>query len=88
MDRAWLCLQWLRAATLKAADGGDVLTSDDIWHYMARYYPKLSTHDPRAMGAVFEKAAAAGLIRKTERTVKSKRPECHRRDIRIWEVVG
>jgi hypothetical protein len=40
------------------------------------------------MGAAVRQAALSGLLRKTDRVRPSVRPECHRRPVAIWEVVG
>jgi hypothetical protein len=56
------------------------LTTDDVWRALGR--------DPdvegRAMGAAMRSAAKLGLVQKTERTTKSVRVSCHRRDLRVW----
>lgn len=56
-------------------------TTDDVWRSLGR--------DPdvegRAMGAAMRSAAKLRLVRKTERTRKSQRVACHRRDLRVWE---
>ena len=60
-------------------------TTDHVWEWMNDLHPTLTTHEPRAMGAVMRKAAASRLCVPTERYSKSLRPECHRRPIRIWK---
>lgn len=60
-------------------------TTDDVWEWMNQIHPDLATHEPRAMGAVMRKASASRLCVPTERYSKSKRPECHRRPLRIWK---
>ena len=57
-------------------------TTDDVW---IRMPAKHQTHDHRAMGAVMRDASKRGWCRKTDRVVKSKRRECHRRPITVWE---
>ena len=52
-------------------------TTDDVWNRL----DGVTTHEPRAMGAVMVWAMKQNLIRKTGRYVKSMRPECHRRPI-------
>jgi len=56
------------------------LTTDDVWRALGR--------DPdvegRAMGAAMRQAAKLGLIERTDRTTKSARVACHRRDLRVW----
>jgi hypothetical protein len=56
------------------------VTTDDVWRTLGR--------DPdvegRAMGAAMRAAAKLGLVERTDRTVKSLRVACHRRDLRVW----
>jgi hypothetical protein len=54
------------------------LTTDDVWDKVD------SPPEPRAMGAVMEKARRRGLIKPTDRTQKSRRRECHARPLRVW----
>lgn len=78
-----------RVATEKKAkvpffENADVyLTADDIYPAMGG----LICTENRAMGAVMKHLADAGIIEYTERTVRSVRPECHRRPIRVWRVL-
>ena len=44
----------------------------------------LHTHENRALGAVFQKAAKLGWIVKTDRTVPSTRKTRHSGDVRVW----
>ena len=44
----------------------------------------LHTHENRALGAVFQKAARMGWIVKTDRTVASTRKSRHSGDVRVW----
>jgi hypothetical protein len=68
------------AAIRSLAAAQPSLTTDDVWRTLGR--------DPdvegRAMGAAMRAAAKLGLVRKTERTTKSHRVACHRRDLRVW----
>lgn len=56
------------------------VTTDDVWRKLGR--------DPdiegRAMGAAMRAAAKLGLVVRTDRTMKSHRIACHRRDLRVW----
>lgn len=56
------------------------LTTDDLW----RAVDRPDDLEPRAMGAVMRSAVRAGLVERTDRTRKSVRVACHRRDVRIW----
>ena len=62
-------------------------TTDDVWEWMNQMHPTLTTHEPRAMGAVMRRASQMGLCVPTERYSKSLRPECHRRPIRVWQGI-
>jgi hypothetical protein len=62
-------------------------TTDDVWEWMNQMHPELTTHEPRAMGAVMRKASSDRLCVPTERYSKSLRPECHRRPIRVWQGI-
>jgi hypothetical protein len=56
------------------------ITSDDVWPLVA------APPEPRAMGAAFQESARRNIIRKTDRVISSRRPECHGRPIAVWEV--
>lgn len=56
------------------------LTTDDLWRVLERP----DDLEPRAAGAVMRRAVRAGLIERTDRTRKSARVACHRRDLRVW----
>jgi hypothetical protein len=56
-------------------------STDEVWAALDESY---STHEPRALGAIMVDMARRGIIAPTDRTVKSRRPECHRRDVRVW----
>ena len=60
-------------------------TTDDVWEWMNHLNPDMTTHEPRAMGAVMRRASQMRLCVPTERYTKSMRPECHRRPIRVWQ---
>ena len=68
------------AAIRKVAAALPELTTDDVWRALGR--------DPdiegRAMGAAMRQASKLGLIERTDRTVRSLRVACHRRDLRVW----
>ena len=55
-------------------------TTDDVWQRLGH----VSTHEPRAMGALMKRAASRGVIRATDGWATSTRPECHGRPIRVW----
>ncbi len=53
-------------------------TTDEVWAIVE------TNREPRAMGAVMQKACKAGTIEKTNTTRQSVRVECHGRDVRVW----
>lgn len=59
-------------------------TSDDLW--AALDGRDVSTHEPRAMGAVLRQAARDGLVAGTRQYRPSVRPACHARPVRVWVV--
>lgn len=59
------------------------LTTDDVWRELGRD----ADVEGRAMGAAMRMAAQLGYVRRTDRTQKSERVACHRRDVRVWESV-
>ncbi len=56
------------------------ITTDDLWRVLERP----DDLEPRAAGAVMRRAVREGLIERTDRTRKSARVACHRRDLRVW----
>jgi hypothetical protein len=68
------------AAIRNVAAAQPELTTDDVWRSLGRD-PEL---EGRAMGAAMRTAAKLGLIKRTDRTTKSARVACHRRDLRVW----
>jgi ribonuclease HI len=66
------------AAVAVTAQDQPLLTTDDIWDLVD------DAHENRAMGAVMTKARNLGWIKSSSETVKSERPQCHARDIRVW----
>lgn len=55
------------------------LTTDDVWKYLP------PTRENRALGAIFVAAQKEGLIAWTDRTLRSERPDCNRRPLRVWK---
>lgn len=81
-------VDWLTTARQWITDlpPGYRFTTDELWHYLGG--TDLTTHEPRALGAVIRGAKTAGEIRGTGRYVTSIRPECHARPIPVWERVN
>lgn len=64
---------------------GEAFTTDDVW---AQTDPTLSTHEPRALGAVMRDARKRGWIVPTSEYRQSSRLECHGRPVRVWRAAG
>jgi hypothetical protein len=62
------------------------ITTDDVWLYL-RQHDIAAPHEPRALGAVMNQARNRGWIAATDRVINSSRPECHRRPVRVWQVI-
>ena len=58
------------------------INSEMIWDYLASI--GATTHENRAMGAAFQRAAKKGIIAKTNRTIPAQRKSRHSGDIRVW----
>lgn len=63
------------------AAGARPFTADDLWAELQR--SGVTTHEPRALGAVFRRAARDGIITPIGYKA-STRPECHGRPVRVW----
>ena len=71
-------------AVLDVARRGNLFTTDDIWKELALRFVS-PPHEPRAMGAVFRRLAAAKLIRPlADDFQKSIMTSCHRRPKQKW----
>lgn len=60
----------------------EFFTTDEVWAALGGY-PGPS--ERRAMGALIRQFLLRGFIERTEVTVCSDRPECHRRPVRLWK---
>jgi hypothetical protein len=80
-------VDWLNAA-MAAIDWQrthrETFTTDNVWEMISHLDPP---REPRAMGAAMREAARRGWIVATDRVVKSTRPKCHRRPVRVWRGV-
>ena len=54
-------------------------TTDDVWEHL-----DCTTHEPRALGAIMQKAHRLGLIQPTGAYTQSSRVACHGRPVRVW----
>ena len=72
-------------ATRFCAQHCDDFTADEVWTNLARRGLDVSTHNPAALGPVFQRAARAGLITKTGELRPSTNPRRHR-DLTVWRA--
>lgn len=78
--------EWLaaaRAAIRRAADAGGTFTADDVWAMLARD-GVAEPNEPRAMGAAFRAAKAAGEIVRAGGYKAGTRPRGHGHPVSIW----
>ena len=73
---AWSIVRYLAETQLE-------FTTDDVWQALKAR--RVTTHEPRAIGAVMRSFAKSGVIRNTKRMVESNREACHRRPVTVWE---
>lgn len=74
------CLDWLiRSCAL--------WTNDDFWNAMEKYYPEVTTHEPRALGPQTLRRVRAGEIERVGR-VLSTRSVAHKADIPVYGRPG
>jgi len=79
-DRAWM--REAMAAVRHLATVHDEFTTDNVWACLPN---DVSTHEPRAMGAVMRAAMKEGVIAPLDRYEMSARPACHCRPVRVWK---
>ena len=58
-------------------------TTDDVWIELSRT-PDVAKHEPRALGSMIRAAYKLGWVAPTDQYVKSRRPECHARPVKVW----
>jgi hypothetical protein len=73
-----------RRCVRHAAETRREFTTDHLWALLARHYPNVHTHEPRAMGPLMVWAQKNGLVEPTDRVSLSNRPEHHRYPCRVW----
>ena len=61
----------------------DTFTTDDVWDHLAS--TGVTTHEPRAMGAVMVSAQRLGWVTATSHWRVSRRRSCHSRPLRVWK---
>lgn len=79
-DPAWLGVA--KRVVWQLVREGEPFTTDDCWVRLSAL--GVTTHEPRALGAVIRAAARAGFIRSTGEYRKTSRPEAHSRPIPVW----
>jgi hypothetical protein len=82
-DEVWL--KTARRVVWWLIQDGQPFTTDECWARLAAL--DVSTHEPRALGAVLRAAARAGLIRASGEYRKTTRPEAHSRPVPVWVPV-
>jgi hypothetical protein len=82
-DQLW-AIEALKVVEMLSIERHD-FTTDDVWEWMNQLHPTMTTHEPRAMGAIMRRASQSRLCVPTERYINSMRPECHRRPLRVWK---
>lgn len=60
------------------------VTTDDVSDTWATLGYTVTTHEPRALGPIMNRAAKNGWIAKTDRVVNSRRASNHNRPIAVW----
>ena len=73
-----------KAAILQLAATGEPFTADDVWELIEPI--GVTTHEPNAMGAVFNAAARDGVITSDGMYRPSCRRKAHRRMVRVWRA--
>ncbi len=79
--------QWKQTCTnvvLLLARTRLTFTADDVWFYLEKHHD-VSTHEPRALGAVLNQLSKAGRIHPTGGYAPSVRR--HAAPIRVWAAV-
>lgn len=87
--RTGINMDWYEAALRVIrglANSGKLFTTDDVWEALEKQL--VATPERRAMGAVMRDTARAGTIKPTTNYVKSRRPACHARPVRVWIGAG
>ncbi len=78
--------QWkhtAEAAVIHVARMRQTFTADDVWSHLTKH-TRCETHEPSALGAVFNKLRRQGVIRHTGEFVISRRQTRHAAPIRVW----
>lgn len=60
------------------------LTTEDVW-LMHHKFGKYATPEPRALGPIMRELARDGIIRLTNKTIRSTLASQHRRPLQVWK---
>ena len=71
------------AAVIHIARMRPTFTADDVWDHL-RKHTSCETHEPSALGAIFNKLRREGRIRHTGEFIISRRQTRHAAPIRVW----
>lgn len=77
--------KWVKAADYAVAHLAlrkPEVTADDVWDVLDGM--DVDTPEHKAMGPVMRRAAKEGIIERTDRTVKTRRPSRNKGDVRVW----
>ena len=83
-DSEWKSVAYVTA--VETASSREFFTSSDIWDAIS----DVTTHEPRAMGAVRRRLRKENIVEPTDRFVTSSSPLAHGRPSRVWRsmIVG
>lgn len=82
-DNAWTVEA--RKAVILCSQNNLHITTDDVWEVLEAL--DVQTHDNRALGGVMRWAARQRIIYPTMSYIRSDRPECHSRPIKVWSTI-
>lgn len=81
-DPAW---KYVARKFVRELPVGTLFTTDRIWWHLNRM--RVTTPEPRALGAIMLALAREDLIAKTGEYVNTTRPKAHSRPIPVWRRV-
>ena len=82
-NEAWK--QAAEATILHIARMRPTFTADDVWKHL-QAHANVETHEPSALGAIFNKLRREGLIRHTGEFTVSRRVSRHAAPMRVWTI--
>jgi hypothetical protein len=81
-DPAWKALAY--DAVIEVARTHVTFTTDEVWFVLAERNVR-PPHEPRAMGAVMQRAKREKVVRATPEFRETTRPQAHCAPVRVWE---